>query len=328
VAHSGDGGQRDLFALPAREIRPPDLPPELHALGAAVPAGLRLGTMSWNYPGWRGIVYAADAPSRSLSALGLTAYAKHPLFRTVEIDRTYYEPLPPRDLRAYADQVPGDFRFIVKAHDACVLARFPARSRYGARAGQPNPLFLDAAHATDAVVGPTVVGLGARLGVVLLQFPPQDVGTGGAFAARLGAFLERLPRGPTYAVELRNADLVSAPYGEALAAAGAVHVHNVWSSMPPVAEQARRLPPATRRPLVVRWLFPRGDSYEDAGARYEPFSRLVDEDAASRAAVADLVVRALAHDVPAFVTVDNKAEGSSPESIARLAREIAARRAR
>jgi hypothetical protein len=77
----------------------------------------------------------------------------------------------------------------------------------------------------------------------------------------------------------------------------------------------------------VRWLFPRGDSYEDAGARYEPFSRLVDEDAPTRAAVADLVVRALAHDVPAFVTVDNKAEGSSPESIARLAREIAARRA-
>jgi uncharacterized protein YecE (DUF72 family) len=238
------GGQRDLFALPAREIRPADFAPELLASAARVPPGLRLGTMSWNYPGWRGIVYAADAPLRSLSALGLTAYAKHPLFRTVEIDRTYYDPLPARDLRAYADQVPDDFRFIAKAHDACVVARFPAHARYGTRAGQPNPLFLDAAHATDAVVGPVVEGLGAKLGLVLFQFPPQDVGAGGAFAARLGAFLERLPRGPTYAVELRNADLVGAPYGEALATAGAVHVHNVWSSMPPVADQARRLPPA------------------------------------------------------------------------------------
>jgi uncharacterized protein YecE (DUF72 family) len=283
--------------------------------------------MSWNYPGWRGLVYAADAPQRSLSALGLTAYARHPLVRTVEIDRTYYEPLPARDFAAYAAQVPEDFRFMVKAHDACVLARFPPHPRYGARGGQPNPLFLDAAHAIDAVVGPAVEGLGDKLGVVFFQFPPQDVGTGGAFAARLGAFLERLPRGPTYAVELRNADLVSAAYGDALAAAGAVHVHNVWSSMPAIADQARRLPPATRRPLVVRWLFPRGDSYEEAGARYEPFSRLVDEDAASRAAVAELVVRALAHDVPAFVTVDNKAEGCAPESLLRLAREIAARRA-
>ena len=322
-----DGEQRDLFALPAREIRAAEFSAELRETAARVPAGVRLGTMSWSYPGWRGSVYAADAPVKLLSALGLTAYARHPLLRTVEIDRTYYEPLPAEDLRAYADQVPEDFRFVVKAHDACVLARYPPHARYGARAGQPNPLFLDAAHATDAVVGPIVEGLGAKLGLVLFQFPPQDVGTGGGFAARLGAFLERLPTGPTYAVELRNADLVSAAYGEALAAAGAVHVHNVWSSMPPIADQARRLPPATRRPLVVRWLFPRGDSYEEAGARYEPFSRLVDEDAASRAAVADLVTRALAHDVPAFVTVDNKAEGSSPESIARLAREIAARRA-
>jgi hypothetical protein len=37
-------------------------------------------------------------------------------------------------------------------------------------------------------------------------------------------------------------------------------------------------------------------------------------------------LRALAHDVPAFVTVDNKAEGCAPESILRLARELAARR--
>jgi len=319
--------QRDLFALPAREIRPAAFPAALTEAAAALPAGVRLGTMSWNYPGWRGLVSAADAPQRSLSALGLTAYARHPLVRTVEIDRTYYEPLRAQDFAAYAAQVPDDFRFIVKAHDACVLARFPAHARYGERGGQPNPLFLDTEHATDAVVGPAVEGLGDKLGLVFFQFPPQDVGTGGAFSARLGAFLERLPRGPTYAVELRNADLVSAAYGEALAIAGAVHVHNVWSSMPAIADQARRLPPATRRPLVVRWLFPRGDSYEEAGARYEPFSRLVDEDAASRAAVAELVVRALAHDVPAFVTVDNKAEGCAPESLLRLAREIAARRA-
>jgi uncharacterized protein YecE (DUF72 family) len=224
--------------------------------------------------------------------------------------------------------VPEDFRFVVKAHDACVLARYPEHARYGGKRGAANALFLDAAHATDAVIGPIVEGLGAKLGAILFQFPPQDVGAGRAFAERLGGFLSRLPRGPTYAVELRNADLVSEDYGDALAAAGAVHVHNVWSSMPAIADQARRLPPATRRPLVVRWLFPRGDSYEEAGARYEPFSRLVDEDVGSRSAVADLVGRALAHDVPAIVTVDNKAEGCAPESVVRLARVIASRRAR
>jgi uncharacterized protein YecE (DUF72 family) len=323
-----DGGQRALFALPPPEIRAAAFAPALAALAARLPATLRLGTMSWAYPGWRGLVYALDAPGKALSAHGLPAYARHPLFRTVEIDRTYYEPLPADVLARYAAQVPEDFRFIVKAHDACVFARFPGHARYGARAGAPNPQFLDAAHAAAAVVGPTVAGLGAKLGAVLFQFPPQDAGPPEVFAARLGAFLAALPRGPTYAVELRNGELVTPAYGAALATAGAVHVHNVWSSMPAIAEQARRLPPATRRPLVVRWLFPRGDTHAGAGARYEPFDRLVDEDAGSRAAVADLVARALAFDVPALVTVDNKAEGSAPESLARLAREIAARRAR
>jgi uncharacterized protein YecE (DUF72 family) len=319
--------QVDLFGAGSPQIGVAELAPDARELAARLPAALRLGTMSWNYPGWRGVVYAANAPQKSLSALGLTAYSRHPLFRTVEIDRTYYEPLPADAFRAYARQVPEDFRFIVKAHDACVLVRFPPHARYGARAGQPNPLFLDPEHASREVVAPALEGLGPKLGVVMFQFPPQDVGTGQGFAARLGAFLSALPQGPTYAVELRNADLVSPAYGEALAAAGAVHVHSVWSSMPSIAEQARRLPPATRRPLFVRWLFPRGDSYEAAGARYEPFSRLVDEDGASRAAVADLVTRALAHDVPAIVTVDNKAEGCAPESITRLARELCVRAA-
>jgi uncharacterized protein YecE (DUF72 family) len=323
-----DGDQRDLFALPPPEIRAATFGPEVEATATALPAGVRLGTMSWNYPGWRGVVYARDAPSKALSALGLTAFARHPLMRAVEIDRTYYDPLPADDLRAYAEQVPEDFRFVVKAHDACVLARYPEHARYGGKRGAANALFLDAAHATDAVIGPVVEGLGAKLGAILFQFPPQDVGAGRGFAERLGAFLARLPKGPTYAVELRNADLVSGAYGDALAAAGAVHVHNVWSSMPAIVDQARRLPPATRRPLVVRWLFPRGDSYEEAGARYEPFSRLVDEDVGSRSAVADLVGRALAHDVSAIVTVDNKAEGCAPESVARLARAIVSRRAR
>ena len=322
-----DGEQRDLFALPPPEVRPAEFSPELRATAAALPAGVRLGTMSWNYPGWRRLVYAADAPLKALSPLGLTAYARHPLARAVEIDRTYYEPLAADQLRAYAEQVPDDFRFVVKAHDACVLARYPDHARHGMKRGGVNERFLDAAYAADAVVGPIVEGLGGKLGAVLFQFPPQDVGRGDGFAARLGDFLARLPKGPTYAVELRNAELVSAAYGDALAAAGAVHVHNVWSSMPLIADQARRLPPATRRPLVVRWLFPRGDSYEEAGARYEPFSRLVDEDIGSRSAIAELVTRALAHDVPAIVTVDNKAVGCAPESLARLARAIVARRA-
>ena len=44
-----------------------------------------------------------------------------------------------------------------------------------------------------------------------------------------------------------------------------------------------------------------------------------------RQSIVRLVLRALEHDVPAFVLVNNDAEGCAPESIHRLARAIADR---
>jgi uncharacterized protein YecE (DUF72 family) len=216
-------------------------------------------------------------------------------------------------LAAFASQVPEAFRFLVKAHQACTL---------GAQRGVDNPLFLDAGYATDAVVAP-LSGLGAKLAGLVFQFPPQLSISPDAFPHRLHRFLSALPRGPTYAVELRTAELLTPGYGAALADVGALHVHNVWTAMPGVLEQARALPAATRRPLIVRWLMRRGDAYAAALERYAPFNRVVDEDVASRSDIATLVRKALAHAVPAFVTVNNKAEGCAPESIARLAVELA-----
>jgi uncharacterized protein YecE (DUF72 family) len=284
--------------------------------------------MSWSYPGWRGVVYAEDADVKRLAKGGLGAYARHPLLTAVEIDRTYYEPVPLGALRAYAEQVPASFRFVVKAHELCVVNRFPLHARYGRRRGEENPLFLDPVYASDNVVLPALSALGEKLGVVLFQFPPQDVSAGVPFSLRLGEFLRRLPAGVAYAVELRNRELLDPAYAAALVDAGAVHCHNVWGRMPGVLAQVRALPPATRRPLVVRWLMRRGESYQSAGERYLPFDRLVEEDVTNRDEIARLVARASEHGVSAFVLLDNKAEGCAPETAVRLARAIVGRASR
>ena len=292
------------------------------ALAAALPAALRLGTMSWAFAGWAGLVYAAGAPEKHLAGHGLTAYTKHPLLRTVEIDRTYYEPIDAAAFRAYAVQTPDDFRFVVKAHEDCTTIQFPPHARYGKRRGESNPRFLDAAYATDAVVAPYIEGLGAKGAALVFQFPPQDVADAASFPERLFDFLRRLPRGPTYAVELRNADLMTPAYGAALADGGAVHCHNAWAAMPSVLDQARRVPPVARRPLLVRWLLRQGDVYGEARERYLPFDRLREPDVIVRDAVATLTAKALAHEVPVLITINNKAEGCAPESAFRLARAI------
>ena len=174
-------------------------PEEIRELGARLPAGVYLGTSSWTFPGWKGLVYDKDASMSRLSKDALAAYAKHPVLRSVGVDRTFYAPVAASTFAEYAAQVPEGFRFLVKAHEACTLSRYPAHERYGAWRGKPNDRFLDAGYARDAVVGPMVEGLGTRAGPLVFQFPPQDVqalGGAGRFAERLHGFLSGLSGEP------------------------------------------------------------------------------------------------------------------------------------
>lgn len=309
-------------------------PPRADALEAApwpaatelanrLPERLRLGTMSWTYPGWIGLLYAAHLREKQLVQRGLTAYVQHPLLRTVELDRTYYEPLPEATYAQFAAQVPDDFRFVAKAHEDCTHVRFPPHARYGARAGQRNPRLLDVAYATERVIGPFVQGLGRKAGPLVFQFSPFEVRSPQRFAEALHTFLRQLPKGVTYAVELRNAELLTDAYGAALADTGALHCHNAWGRMPSVLEQHARLPETTRRPLIARWLTRPNDSHEAARKRFAPFDKLVEEDLQRRDHLAKLTHQALSEGAEAFVVVSNKAEGCAPESLLRLAGAIA-----
>ena len=327
--------QQDQLALfdlgPQPESEPAGVgaarqPEEVEALGRRLPKEIHFGGSTWSFPGWAGLVYDRSYSPSRLAHEGLAAYARHPLLRAVGIDRTHYAPVEAVDLAAYRDSVPEDFRFLVKAHEACTLARFPDHPRYGAGRGQENPLFLDAAYASEQVVAPFVDGMGAEAGALLFQFAPQDLGTPARFAKRLHAFLGALPRDVVYAVELRNREQLTAAYGDALAAVGACHCHNVHPRMPDIRTQAA-LVGSQRGPMtIIRWLLGPGMTYEEAGRRYAPFNRLAAPDPSNRRAVADLAREALAAGRTFLCTINNNAEGSAPLSAVELAKEIMDRR--
>jgi uncharacterized protein YecE (DUF72 family) len=323
------GGQLDLFggaaAGPVSGVAPAEIAREIAELRAKLPSTLRMGTSSWSFPGWAGIVYRDTVPQARLARDGLAAYARHPLFRSVGVDRTHYAPVPASVLADYAAVVPDDFRFLAKAHEACTLAAFPGHPRYGQQRGQANPLFLDPGHARDLVVAPFVEGFGAKGGPLLFQFAPQPesaLGTPGQFAASLHRFLGALPRGPLYAVEIRNGALLTRDYAAALADVGAVHCVNLLPGMPPPGAQWRMTGRADA-PLVVRWLLARHLAYEDAKSEYEPFNQLVDPDPGARAALVAMVKAAHRKGLQSWLIVNNKAEGSSPLSVLELARGFA-----
>jgi uncharacterized protein YecE (DUF72 family) len=321
--------QLDLFGAPEpaapRKIGPATAPDGFAELAARMPPGLHFGTSSWAYPGWAGIVYDLPYTQQRIAREGLAAYARHPLMRAVGIDRSYYAPLRPGEFAAYAAEVPGDFRFLVKAHEACTMAIWPRHARYGKVRGQPNERFLDPEYAAEVVVAPAVEGLGDKLGPLLFQFAPQDFSAlGGArwLVDRLHKFLQALPRGPLYAVEVRNRDLLSGAYADALADAGVCHCINVYPGMPPARAQWARTRQDRAPALVCRWMLHPAMDYERAEARYDPFDALVDEDPNNREELARVCLQAADLGLPTYVIVNNKAEGSSPRTIARLAQRI------
>ena len=300
------------------ESTPADL--EGDTLAARIGPRIRLGTSSWTFPGWIGTVYSREHATRTLARAGLREYAHHRWLRTVGVDRTFYRPIAEADYRSMAAQVPDGFRFLVKAHEA--ITRPDALDASG------QARFLDAGYARESMVDPMVSGLGDRAGPLLFQFSPM--GIRGDIAAestirRIGEFLAQLPQGPLYAVEVRDAALARPSWGAMLRDAGAVHCYSVHPSMPNLAAQAKCAPPHAQCAIVCRWMLHGGFGYEEARARYEPFDRIVDPDPASLSGFASLCAQATAHAMDSWVIVNNKAEGSAPLSVLRLARAIADR---
>jgi uncharacterized protein YecE (DUF72 family) len=320
------GHMQDLFGGPpggAQVVVRPAVPdPRLLEVARRLPKNLHLGTSSLSFPGWEGIVYAEQYRVAVLARHGLRAYAQHPLLNALNIDSTFYRPQTAEQLSQHAAEVPENFRFIVKAYTGLTTAPDTPRAQQRGI----EPVFLDPLYAEQTVITPLVKGLGPKLGAVLFQFSPlghrytRDPET---FAARLGEFLTALPRGPVYAVELRDPEVLGAPYEDALAAAGAVHCSTVHSRMPPVDRQvlgARGLD--SRGPMIIRWMLQPGDDYESAGARFAPFNRILEPDKLSRGRITSLVKRGLSSGRDVYVMAANNAEGSAPLTLFELAMSV------
>jgi len=337
-----EGGSPESEPPPTRSaaVAPTDSDEALHRLGRRLPESVFLGTSSWSFPGWHGIVYRDQHTEAQLARNGLAAYAQHPLLRSVGIDRGFYQPLAVDDFAHYARQVPAGFRFLVKAP---ALVTDAVRRGDGGGAAGANPDFLDATLATERFVLPALAGLGAHHGPLVFQLSPlpQAMLAGAAAHAtieRIGAFITALPHTvdgiePVYAIEPRNAELLTPRFVHTLRAAGARLCLALHARMPAAARQGAALRALDadadegdrwrmKGPLVVRWSLPEGLRYDQAKQRYAPFNRIVDADIPARGTLAHLIDVAVRSGQCAFVIVNNKAEGCAPLSCIELARAL------
>jgi uncharacterized protein YecE (DUF72 family) len=138
---------------------------------------LYVGTSGYSYQEWKGAFYPKTLPPQQM----LRYYAER--FRAVEINYTFRRLPTASVLRAWADAVPADFQFVLKAPE-----QIPHVKRLK--------------DASDSVSGFLEIAgkLGKRLGPLLFQLPPsfkRDVPC-------LAAFLALLPSSYRVALEFRH----------------------------------------------------------------------------------------------------------------------------
>jgi uncharacterized protein YecE (DUF72 family) len=213
-------GQERLFAQSPGRISPPE-------------PGLYLGTSGWSYADWEGSLYPAGLPA----AARLAEYAKH--YATVEIDSTFYGTPRRSTVERWREIVPEGFLF---------AAKFPQKVTH-----ERN--LVNVRSEVEGFVH-TMQALEDRLGPLLLQLPPDFTVEG---MGVLENFLNSLPEGPRYAVEVRHRSWLASDLPELLREYKVALTLVDYPRMP-------RMEEATADFVYIRWLgdrreFPAGHTH-------------------------------------------------------------------
>jgi uncharacterized protein YecE (DUF72 family) len=281
-------------------------------------AELRIGTCSWKFPSWHGLVYSVPKGINYLEE-----YASH--YSTVEIDQWFWSlfgkdsiRLPnPADVEEYRRSVPDDFRFTIKVPNSITLTHFYRKAKTDPLVA--NPYFVSPSLFQQflSLLDP----LQDVLGPLMFQFEylnRQKMKSQGRFQELFEEFIKQLPTSCQYAVEIRNPNYLNESYFEFLNRNGLspVFLQGYW--MPPITEiypEWRSLI-LQQEIVVVRLHGPDRQGIEKkTGKQWNQIAAPKDEELA---AVADMVKELLGQGVSVYLNVNNHYEGSAPLTINRI----------
>lgn len=262
----------------------------------AIP-NLRLGTSSWSSEDWVGGFYPPGTPAASF----LGEYSQH--FDTVEVDSTYYRSPSQAMVKNWRERTPPGFLF---------AAKFP-------RAITHDKILVDCTQEVAEFLGAMDL-LGDKLGPLLLQFPyfnKKAFARPEHFLAHLKPFLEKLPGGHSYALEVRNKGWISEPFLNLLREhqIALALIDHPW--MPPVQQLLQKFDVVTAGFTYIRFLGDRKGIEE----KTEHWDRIrVDRGREMEAWIPE-IQKLLARRMTVYAYFNNHYAGFAPGSIA-LFREV------
>ncbi len=279
-------------------------------------AQLRIGTCSWKYASWEGLVYSGPRPDNYLRE-----YAGQ--FSTVEIDQWFWSlfgvdevALPsPETVAEYLAVVPPDFKFSIKMPNSLTLTHFYRKSGKDPLVKNPYFLSADVLKQFLALIAP----LKAHLGPLMFQFEylnRRKMPSQAEFQKRFSRFLQTAPAGYSWGIEVRNPNYLNRDYFDFLGENDLRHVFLQGYYMPPVAELYRKFGGHLKDEVVLRLQGPDRSGIEKISGGlwnriYEPRDREL-------ADIAEMINELLDRNLNVYVNMNNHYEGSAPLSIRRL----------
>jgi uncharacterized protein YecE (DUF72 family) len=285
-------------------------------------AELRIGTCSWKYPSWQGLIY----PDSGKTFNYLPEYSRR--FDTVEVDQWFWSLFPgknpvlpsPATVEEYAAAVPDNFRFSVKAPNSITLTHPYKKSKDEALV--TNPHFLSVPLCVDFLKA--LAPLGPKLGPVMFQFEylnKQKMASQRAFLKALDIFLSTLPGDFTFAVESRNPNYLNRAYFDFLHDHKAAPVFIQGYYMPSIVSLYEKFADSIRGTAVIRLHgYDRDEMEKATGEKWNAIVAPKDEELS---AVAKMIRDLIKRNVNVYLNVNNHFEGSAPLTIEKMVKLLA-----
>ncbi len=278
---------------------------------------LRLGTCSWKYDSWKGIVYFGTNKKNYLRE-----YSHK--FNTVEIDQWFWSLFSPakvvlpqkKVVEEYRNSVPANFLFTLKVPNSITLTHFYKDSKEEEL--RPNPYFLSADLFQEFLN--SIEAIRAQVGCLIFQFEylnKQKMKSLTEFQLRLSEFLKKLKKDiPPIGIEIRNPNYLNEKYFSFLSEQKLAPVFLEGYYMPPVIEIYSKFKEYIQNLVIIRLHGPDRKGIEKIAN--ENWNQIYLERDKEIESIVEMIKDLQNKEVDLFVNVNNHFEGSAPLTIQKI----------
>ena len=278
---------------------------------------LRLGTCSWKYDSWLGLVYS-DIKSKNY----LNEYSKK--FDTVEIDQWFWSLFPPSKVvlpskklvEEYRNSVPDDFLFTIKVPNSITLTHFYKSNKKDDL--KPNPFFLSVDLFNEFLS--SISTMKNQIGCFIFQFEylnKQKMESLSEFQFKFAAFYKHLEKKiPPIGIEIRNPNYLNEKYYSFLKELKIAPVFLEGYYMPPVTEVYKRYKKIIKNLAILRLHGPDRKGIENIAN--DNWNKIYINRDGEISSIAEMIKELQNNEVDLFINVNNHFEGSAPITIEKI----------